>query len=615
MWASVQAGPPEVASWNYYYTTFTSYRGAEYYYNGATWYYGGWGFNPAGGYLYAYSRVSPNYVASSVQISGVVLPSSPSADDGAASGSAVGSAYQTFNCGLGANGIVQVECGKTYTVNTTGFNLASGSLNIVAPPQYRVILNGYPRSSCGLGSTVTFSIVSRHESQPLPGGFASSNPGARIDWHVALGSLFNGESAGSPRLTDWGMGPSLQHLFTPAALQCEAGSDEVFVYRQDNIVRQVFTNALAIDVQTIDENSYEILCYNPPQTTRYPPTTFSGQPFLKYRIDGAIYNSSPPEGGGVSTAYGITITRDTGSRRDVMTITRWGTWPNFSWAKTDWTLEGQTPLVTTAIQGKGMAPTNGSIPARAESISVGSAFALSRHYSRLVFGEAVMAETLGARNSVTANFSYYSDPEQSGNLGYLRSVTTSDGRWEGYEYHDFSIGQGNRAGLLKTRSRPFGNSLSGEATHFEYGPDPFGFNTRPTLVRTTVDGVETSRSATTYDSVAKEGLITATRVDSTGAGSLTTVRQYYSEGSVASFTRGKPYSIQHPDGVKQSFAYGNAWPFFWDVYVVTGAAAPTGTLYSEIEGRPISPVYLEDGKSTMKATRRDGRGRLSLNGR
>ena len=285
------------------------------------------------------------------------MASSPNGTDGNYTSSGAGiTNYQQFDVALGNSGISHLEVGKSYTVNVSSTNLLGASLNVGVPAGYEVIINGVRRKSISLsyGSAV-ISVLPRGDGPPGAAGFASSVSASSVDWRVSLGGLLNGSDAGSLRLVDSGvMSDDWSPLATPAALNYEAVSEEVFVYREDNIINQIIANQVAIDVvPNPNGTEYEIKCYNPAQGTGTAPTTFEGEPFAVYRVTLG------------STATSIKFTKETReitnlsatgvpiARTEVMSLKREGAWPNFKWTKDDWMLSGteQAPLARTVVKG------------------------------------------------------------------------------------------------------------------------------------------------------------------------------------------------------------------------------------------------------------------------
>jgi RHS repeat-associated protein len=620
MWIKAQA--QNVAYNNFGYVAWWSYLGQVYsapdnvyYFDHSEWrQYSGVNYQV---FIYRYSLGTQSTVYGRLEVTGTFLESSQNANDGTVTASVSGTAAgEIVTLPLGSNGSVRMEPGKSYNIAVTQTGLSGGTLHIASPPQYRVIVNDVPRNTCSLVGGMTISLLPVNEAPVGPAGFASTVGGSRIDWRISLGALHNGDDAGSLRLLDSGLAADWTSLFTPAGLHYESVSDEIFVYRQSGMIRQIICNQVAVDVQTASSTSYEVRCYVPAQMLGSSlPCGFSGEPFVVYRIEKDTSAPTP------ATALKFTrqtrnIASATGtgvpiSRTEVMTIQRTGA----NWNSTGWTLQGQAPLVVTAVQGSGA----GAM--RSESIAVSDgankAISLARNYITLPSGEALESETLGTSSAITANFNYYTDFTTPGSFGYLKSATISGGKWEAYEYYDTALVDSLQAGRIQRRFSAFGDFPAvpgmtqgqGEITEYEYGLDPFGFKTRPTKTLTTVNGVTLSWTDVSYDSTAMNGLVTATQSDHVSGHVLTTTRQFHSEGSSDTFTRGKTVYALKPNGVKDSYTY--EWGT-WDGSAFSTGAPPAGggsasSAYSRISVTTTANGTAVEGKSTMAVTIRDPR--------
>lgn len=542
-------------------------------------------------------------------------------------------ANRLIQTSMGAAGTVQVESGRSYTLNIVRTNLLpEGKVSIVVPPQYRVVMNGLARNSVDLTDTVVFMVVPQNQGPPGAAGFASSVATSRLDWEVALGSLRNGDTAGSLRMVETALAESWDGFFSPGMLYYEASSDEVYVHRESNVIRQIIANQVAIDIKPVENvpDTYDILCYHPSQMSGAAPATFSGKPFVEYRV---------AKGGTATTILftktvrNVTDPNDNSppiARIETMSLARTGTWPNYTWSKVDWTKSGETALVGTTVVSVGTANSDGSVTGRTETASVqapGTTAAkvrVARTYAWGGAGEVLQRETLGttAGNSPWTEFTYYTDINQWGRYGYVKNVALAGGQWEAYDY------DANVTGRVKTRYRPYGGSpatapanpslTAGEVTSYTYSADPFGFLSRPATIVTKINDRVTSQTNITY-SAPGAGLVTSTRSDSSDSSNvLQTVTKFYSEATTDAFIRGKPYSVIQPGAVQQSFAYQRGT---WSagtfaagaspntasrIAVIFGSAtAAAGSAYNTENGFTIDPLYLVDGKSTKTVTIRD----------
>jgi RHS repeat-associated protein len=594
--------------------------------------------------IWANGNVSPDSgCTGNLSVSGYFLSPPPGTADIYASGNAAtdgdASAYLTTELTY-AGQPVRVEPEKDYTVTISGSYLADGDLNIVAPPGYRVLIDGMARHRTtfnGYGQ-VRFLLQPLRARHPSLTGLASSVTSGEINWHVSLGNLRNGASAGDLALIDTGTASNWGPVFTPGRLEYEAPSDEIYVYRVNNQIRQIVANQVAVDIVTPETSttSYEIKCYNPTQLLAGAyPRAFTGSPFATYRIerdgsDTAIkFTHEVREVTDATTLFPIV-------RREIMKLARTGTWPVCTWTKTDWTLEGQTAATETVVQGTGT-PGN-----RTENILVhapGSSTAalqVTRNYTRQDYpndcGEVLSSETVGSTNGLAASFNYYTDIYQWGSFGYLKSVALPGGGWTAFDYYDAGSGAG--FGRIAHRYRPSGNApatatlstTQGEVTSFTYTNDIFGAQTRPASVYTTVNNVCTAYTAMSYNDTATYAngyyISQTSRADYSAAGMpLTAVTNAYRDDVPDAFIRGQLYSVLQPTGVKQSYVYqrgtwnGTSFTLGGSgigtgtasrIAVVTGTQN-SGTACSILFGSTVDTVYLIPGKSTMEAVIRDSR--------
>ena len=601
---------------------------------------------------YPYYRTETN-APTTFRIAGTFMPASPTVSPVEVSNAAQASAsYQVVNVPLGSAGIVNVLPGVSYTINVSRSGFIAGLVNISVPPQCRVVMNGLPRNSCDLTDTVTFTVVSNNEGPPGAAGFASTIGNSRADWRLALGTLRNGDDAGSLRMIDISNGTTWSALYTPAALNYEATSDEVYVHRVNNVITQIIANQVAINIVPERSTAYTISCYHPSQIMGAAPSTFTGHPFAVYRIEKGPSDTTLNF---TKSTRDITDLAHTGTapefaRVETMSLMRTGTWPNYRWTKQDWTEFSQkTPLATTIVQSGAAVLAEGTLsaPAVAESNGIvlnrmevalvkpasGKAVVnVIRNFTWGGSGEVLASETLGNATGLLTTFNYYTDLNQPGSFGYVYSVALPEGGWEAYDYHDSASPTSFAGGRIKTRYRPYGTSpasatrslTQGEVTSYTYSADPFGSLSRPASIVTKMNDKTTANTTINYDDTngaANNGIVVSTRKDySDATNSLQTVTKSYWEKTTDTFLRNKPVSIVAPGAVKQSFAYQRG---SWTagtftagedpntasrIAVIPGSAtASAGTLYNSENGFALDPLYLVDGKSTKSVTFRDGR--------
>jgi RHS repeat-associated protein len=587
-----------------------------------------------------------NDYAAETTISGYFLSPPPAVGNVYSEASVSTDSGSDMTVSLGDSGYVRVEPGKAYTVSVSGSSIGGIDANIVAPPGYRVVMDNFYRTresfaDCN-SATIVFQLLPLGERHPGLAGLASSISSLSIDWRVSLGSLLNGASAGDLSLIDTGVRSDWSLLTTPSSLYYEPVSAEVSVYRPGDAVRQIVANQVAVDVVRVATGT-EIRCYNPRQKFgNSAPYGFTGQPFVTYRI----------EQGGTATSLKITkevinvvdpnATNLPVARREVMSLSRTGAWPNISWTKTDWTLENQTPVTEVDVVSTGSASN------RTESISVKSpggavATALTRSYTvpvdgsgQSTIGEALSSEILGSANGLPVGFTYYTDATQWGSLGYVKSATLPGGKWMAYDYYDGDPMSGTPSGRIKYRYQPYLNApasasfspSSGAVTYYEYVADVFGAQTLPSLIKTTVNGVSTAQSTIAYNyysSVYYSGT-EAVRTDYSSSGqTVVTKIRSFRDDVPNGFVRGQLYSTIGPDNTQQSFGYqlgnwngttfsggsGIGYGNASRITVITGSAnASAGRAYgssSDSGYYVFDGLYLVEGKSTKEVTIRDNR--------
>jgi RHS repeat-associated protein len=544
-----------------------------------------------------------------IDLSGTFMPSAPGANDGTATGSALATGGgQGMLVSLGTPDIVRMEPGKSYTISISATNV-TGTLNVAAPPGYRVVLNGQRRNSAPLASTMTLSLQPRDEGPPGAAGFASTIDAAKINWHLGLGTLRNGDDAGSIALLDPGLDASWATLFTPAALNYEAVSDEVFVYRVGGAIRQVIANTVAVDIVTLNSTSYELRCYNPAQIQSYVPCVFSGQPYATYRIERGATDTSLKLTKELRDIEDPNTSASPIVRRETMTLQRSGN----NWTKNDWTLDGQAPLVTTTVEG------GGTSQDRTETITIKDgtsmvALKATRTYHLAAPGESMVGETLGSTNAEAITLDYYTDVISPGNFGYVKNTQVPGGGWELYDYYDAGLPQSYRGGKVHYRYRPFGNSpgspssdpKQGETTVYEYGPDSTGFSNLPTLIETFVNFIPSSKATFSYTrGAASDGnpiniIVQSIYIDAIRT--LSTVVQAYAEDTPDPFLCGKIISTQNPDGSITRYTYERGT---WNGTAFTVSA----NLNSASQISVVNTAALGNiaGKSTRSVTIRDDR--------
>ncbi|HEY5551680.1 MAG TPA: hypothetical protein VIK52_07320, partial [Opitutaceae bacterium] len=533
---------------------------------------------------------------------------------------------------------LRMQFGKEYLVSVDADGQVCDwlKLTVAAPEGYAAQIDGIHRpmlSVTGWSHQFRVRIVAKSfpsVGDSLPVGGASSlssgvgNPGSPpgITWDAGLGALLNGEPAGSMRIVSHGYDNSWTPFFTPAGLYYQSASDEVQVYRVSNQIRQVVAPQAVVDVVTTTSTSYEIRYYNPADaSTSGWPRTFTGSPFTTYKV----------EQGATSTALKITST--TSTRTAVTSLERSGSWPTFTWTTKEWNTGGQTQLTEQLRQNTtGSANRNEQVLVRVPGGA--TAVEAKNGYTFYGWGEELTTQTLGTSNPLTTTYIYYDNSSDAANHRYVKSVVQPGGGWEAYEYWD-PTGNDGYTGRVKRTYRPWVSSPStvtlnpalGEVTYFEYGVDPFGMYSRPTLVETKVNNVLTAKTTTSYTNVSGTtngmNLVEAVNTNyAASASTLATTTRFYREDVAAAFFRGQVHSMASPGDIKVSYVRQRGT---WNgssftktgsdglgagsasrIAVVTGTGS-TGTLYQTHDGYDIEDLRLVTNQSTMEVTVRDSR--------
>jgi len=579
-------------------------------------------------------------------IDGTFVPSSPTATDGTLHIEAHGSGGNSAEGYSGCIGAPKVMPYHEYSLSfsslsaNVGTGSPSGTFTLIPPPGYKIQIgemdtNKYSFAADSDENPLTYStsfsfrVVPNAPPVATSAGTASSLGLGKLEWHVSLGAAKDGKSVGELILTNPGWGDSWSSLFTPEALTVALNSTDASTYGYYLGHLQVYANGAVIDAVPLT-SGYAIRFYNPNQMqgSSYPKT-FTGEPFVTYTVAPGSTDTSITITKEVRNITDTTTTGVSVARREVTTLTRSGSWPQFTWTLSDWTLDGQSALVQRTMTG------GGTESSRTESIAVSvpggsTALSVSRTYALNAWAESLVSETDGTSNGVTTTCEYYDDSTQTGCYGYLKKKTLSDGSWEAYDYmHPSGVG----SGMIQHRYRPFLSSPStatldssqGEVTTFSYTNDAFGFEVRPTEILTTVNGTTVGHTTIAYADTTANSLnvVQATRTDYVNSSNtLQTITKYYREDIEDEFFRSQVHSIQRPDGVKQSFAYQRG---SWDgssftlssnnglasgagsrITVITGTASGS-TSVSLVDGYAVDAVYLVDNKSTKEVTIRDDR--------
>lgn len=202
---------------------------------------------------------------------------------------------------------VGLRTGVTYTIVATalipddGDYFAAG-VSFVAPAGYQIYIGGVPSTETQVGlaqgaNTVPLQICVMGPSELASGraGSCTSIVSGQVYWRVNMGSLENGDTAGSIVLSDPGTG-SWGPLGTRAALAYMAPSYEIAPYTDANGLRQILGDQANVDIVSFADGSYEIRFYDPkvsPKQGTAFPYTFTNLPYVSYHVQVSTTGSSP----------------------------------------------------------------------------------------------------------------------------------------------------------------------------------------------------------------------------------------------------------------------------------------------------------------------------------
>lgn len=530
------------------------------------------------------------------------------------------------------------EPGKAYQINVSTLS-GTGDIAVSAPPGYKTVLSGEETGQMSFSGSWLYWVQVLPLKAPGVGRaaefLASASVTMAVNWELSLGSLHNGKSAGSITLSDAGNRPDWSALFTPALLSYETTSDEVVVYRENGNLRQVIANQVAVDIVTLSSTSYELRCYNPDQiqNSTYPRTFGTSSPFVTYRIEQGATSTTIKFTKEARNVTDLTSTFPV-ARREFMTIARastGSTWRDFTWTRTAWTKEGETPVAqtTTTSTDQGGGNRSEQIVVSGDGTSGTTAYRLSRSYAALSGAntEVVSSETIGIVSPQQTTLQYFS----SGTfVNDLSSVTLPGGGWIAYDYAPPPPGSAIH-GPVQYEYRPYLSAPAsvtrdvsqGHVTHYLYTQNEYGAPLWPSLAERFINGtlVEKESYSYAFDVWYSNGhsVTQTTKTVSTGATtSLVSVTGRYRYDWGQSFYRGMPVHITEPDGARKAYAYERGT---WNgtsftpgtgassrITVITGSSnSAAGAQCQSWGGSALEWTYLIAGKSTAMSTIRDNR--------
>jgi RHS repeat-associated protein len=541
-----------------------------------------------------------------------------------------------------------LEVGKSYGVVLTRTGVIStASATFKAPAGYYFLINGVRDNKFSSSSTTarTLRLIPVDAPPAATPGAASSLASGRMRWSVSLGSLPNGNSAGTLDLvggaiSDW------TDFYRPAALEFESDSPvDVTVHRATpsgglNAIRQVAAPQVFVDVVILTATSYEIRVYHPTQATGSTyPKPLTGLPFLVYRLE---QDGSPTKLRITKTSRNPSSATDTTApvaRVDYTTLERSGTYPTFTWTLIDWTQDGHPPLTREVRQWSGN--TSGGhdelitqLDEDDEVVSV-----VDRVHTGHPWGHTPTQMIVGevSDSPVTANTEYYTNSSHIGSYGMPRQNTSTGGAWSIMEYQ--AATETDKAGVVSRTFAPYLNTPAtpplipdlnqGVVMSYAYENDAFGMPTRVTSVETKINGVLVSKSTSTYGSASANGqqLVHRTTKDQINqAGEfIQTDMSYYREDTYDEFFRGQIRMSAPSIGAKQSYIRQrgnlNTGTYAFSVQssgkatrigVVSGSSLSSqDAIYLTTHaGYDLADLYILPNKSTLEWTLRDAYARV-----
>lgn len=553
---------------------------------------------------------------------------------------------------LTSNGVARLRPGRTYLFTANTYYLTRLRVKVTAPAGYRIFINtvehemfdwqmGNPTQH--LDAVGHFSVRLDDGAGAAVGEAASLRPG-RVLWSVGLGNLRNGKPAGSIVMAENGLTAT---TYQPQALFYDrdqfgngvtAGDEgEVVIVKVSNVLRQVYATTALADIVPDGNHAYYIRFYprDTGQIGNQDPTTHifavSGTPLFEYRVENPTYPALD--------ILRITKTTNQNGTRTTWTEMRKQSSPAGQWLIHDW---ADSSVTSSPVQHRWTYTDSD----RSELLEVMDGSGTVAHqtlklYSDINFGletsRELASETVGTGGSaITTTYSYYTDPNFPGDWHRIRTVSSSDGSWTGFNYcNDFTM----RGQIKETRrphknlpsSDPGFNPSSGEKTTFTYDfVDWAGTQKLPTRIETAIDNTVVSRSeilysyetitdqSTSYPNAGEADmpLTVATRHDFfDNTQYLTSVTKIYREDADDRFRffPGLPYFAQKPDGTATAVVYfhadfmNNGQPFFQSVtggarvqLSVQGTVQSGATTVSYSGAQPLPSNFgVISGKSTQ----------------
>ncbi|EIP98839.1 RHS repeat-associated core domain protein [Opitutaceae bacterium TAV1] len=539
----------------------------------------------------------------------------------------------------------RLEVGRYYDLEINSVATGDKTVLLTPSPGYSVHVDGETKTKfkmSGAVSTKSFRILPAAPAQPAPAGQATPLASGRIHWQVSLGSLRNGESAGSLLLV--GSGTSSWNPYgIPETLALQEESEEVKVHRNNKktdpnqSVRQILANEAFVDIVAPTDTVYHIRFYNPLQATGsgFPskPMTVTGEPFVSYKVE-------------KTGDFALRITREIRSpsspadnapvlRTDITTLERQGSGLGLTWIATGWTLAGAAPV---SCDIRRWAPVNPADPTagHTEIVEISDSATASgviatraeRLHTGYTWGHTPTREQLGDVNPAVSFTDYHNNAGDRGSYGFVSAARDNGGSWQAYDYFPADEDEDKKLGAISRTYTPFVNAPGsvtrntgqGVVTTYEYAEDLFGMLTRLKKAETRINGILAGTTSIAYKHT--DNTVIATRSDIGGADGAvtTTVTRYYKENHSNPLLRRQMYSLTQPSGARQSYVYQRGT---WDastlvftkkdsgaasrIAVIAGASASVAgaKAVESWQGTSMEKVWLIPFKSTTETTIRD----------
>ncbi len=183
-----------------------------------------------------------------------------------------------------------VELGEQYSFDiTASTDMVEYEFVFEAPPNMTVYLDGMERSVINnqndiVGDSFTVLVLPDYQTEALGFGQSPGLATGKLIWKLGVGSLSNGEPAGTIVLSQDDIDAA---AYTPAALHYNESYDEVGVVYSNGALRQVFAPEGLLDIVTVNASKYDIKVYGGSQVGKKTNGlyTTTGSPSRAYTID------------------------------------------------------------------------------------------------------------------------------------------------------------------------------------------------------------------------------------------------------------------------------------------------------------------------------------------